>query len=284
MILIAKLKNLSRPVVFSSLTNRIIIYISLTVFVLFLIYQSVQGIAFLPALVHAAGTGFSVFLCWALGREIDPANAWSAFAAVPFVIVAALADGAPSIITLLFIILIGRALNRTAGARLSETEALLLAVLGIGLYYNGFVTGLPVLAVVLAVEAALDPVNRRQLYIALLSAALFAAGSLLFSELLPPAPELNLFKGIVILLLTAAVIFITLATRGDRASGDLDGRPLEKRRLLLARVMPALFIALEIAFKGSIAILALYPALLAYLGVALFHMTRLIYNKRKVIT
>ncbi len=280
---IKRISALARPIVFSCLTNRIIVFVSLAAFAAMVIYQLTSGTPFFSALVAGAGTGFALFLSWALGREIDPANDWSAFAALPFIFAAAPAYGAPALLPLLFLIFIGRGLSRSAGEQLTILDSIMLVVFGMLLFFNGVVSAPVFLAAVFLLDAVLVPVNRKQLYFALLAAAAIGLSFPLLNSGQPGSGGFVTSTGIFALLLIAAAGFVIAVTGQDRVAGDSSGWPLENRRIALTQAAVAAIIVTELALKGYSALLVFYPAVLSYLGIALYHLLRILKTNIKVI-
>ena len=113
---IGRITALGRPLDIDYMTNRLIATVTAVVLAAVLTVWLVIGQPFFESLFFAAGTAVSVFLTWAITREIDPPSDWSAFAGLPFTLVAALFYGFPALITLFFILLVARTISgSTAG-------------------------------------------------------------------------------------------------------------------------------------------------------------------------
>lgn len=277
---ISKKFTLGIPIDLSYSTNRIIVGLSLISFAVVLVYRLIIGTSFISASYIAAAAGFAVFLNWASGREIDPANDWSAFVALPVTFLIALLYGPPAFIALLFILLFSRILNGTTGMQATAIDSAIILILGGVLHYDGIITALPILTVVFILDALLKPVNRRQVYFALAAILMFGA-MLVFLPGEPPLLQ-NLSPCAVFasfLLITAAAIVIYLA-KDDRTYNYQGGFMLQASRIIVSQVLIVFFILAELFIKGSIALLFFYPAAAAYCGAALYHVVASVRDKR----
>ncbi len=276
-IAINQITGLGRPLVFSHVTNRLIVLLSLVVLVLIFIYQVTLGEAFLEALGSAGAAAFAFFLSWAISREIDPYHDWAAFPALPFTLGAVVLYGSPALATLLFILLLSRMLNLSTGHRTTVLDALLLIILGAILFISGFVIALPILAAAFWLDSILfeaSPVNRRHIYFAILSLGLFAAMVPFYYPQLDYRPGFDLYTGsaVLVLALSAGILMARAGTR--RIAGDNGKELLDTRRVRLAQVTVALFVVVEIFLRGSIALTMLYPAFFACMGTAIYNLFR----------
>lgn len=240
------------------------------------------GVAVFEALFTAASGAAAVFFSWAIGREIDPAHDWSAFAALPFTIFAFFSLGSPALLALFFILLFSRALNGSTGLRCTLFDALLLLVIGALLFSYGFLSGIPILAAVFLLDAVLEPAHRSQKYFALLSLALFAALVAVYGgEHHPVAPAVDLYGTLSALVVAAAALLLLVRTRGAGAVDDTSGLPLDRWRIFSVKLLVAIFVAAELFLNGRNGLVMLYPAGFAFIGTALFHLTGLLKNRRR---
>jgi len=271
---ISRITAFGRPLVLDRITNRVVAILTLVILAAAFIHQLTLAAPFTGALVTAAATAFAVFLCWAIGREIDPAYQWSAFVALPFTLIFTFIFGAPGIVALFFILLFSRVLNGSTGIQATSIDSIMLIILGVILFYDGIIFALLILGMVFFFDAFFDPANRKQKIFAFLSLALFVAMFLFFPGIKLSLQIANIHTVAVMLLLVVAVIILVMLTGYEQVPDDKNRSMLRKQRVCLARLMIAVFILLEMAFKGDQAFVLLYPAALAFCGAALYHLGR----------
>jgi len=269
---IGRITALGRPLDIDYMTNRLIATVTAVVLAAVLAVWLIIGQPFFESLFFAAGTAVSVFLTWAITREIDPPSDWSAFAGLPFTLVAALFYGFPALITLFFILLVARTISGSTSLKLTLFDSSVLLVFGVILFTNGVITGLPFLAAVFILDSFFEPANRRQLYFAPVALVLFFVVYAAPYEQYPYVIGFTLPTGIFTLLLIGATVFLAIRTGKVTVPGDKSEQPLNPRRIQLAQAAIALFMVGELFLKGNISLYMLYPAGFAYLGAVLYHL------------
>ena len=277
---IGRVTALGRPLDIDYMTNRLIAVITAVVLAAVLAVWLIIGQPFLDSLFFAAGTAVSVFLTWSITREIDPPNDWSAFAGLPFTLVAALFYGFPALVVLFFILLVARTISGTTGLKLTLFDSSVLLVFGVILFTSGVVTGLPFLVIVFIIDSFVEPANRRQLYFAPVALVLFFVTYASLYEQYPYMIGFTIYTGIITLLLIGATLFLAIRTGKVTVTGDKSEQPLNPRRIQLAQATIAIFIIGELFLKGNISLYMLYPASFAYLGAALYHLVMLVKEAR----
>ncbi len=269
---------LGRPIDLSYLTNRLIVFVSVTLFAIYFAYLLLTAAPAAEALSTAFGAGIALFLSWAIGREIDPAYEWSAFFALPLVLVAAFYYGSPDLLSLFFILLFMRFLNRSPGLRATVFDTLLLVILGIVLYNNGVYTGLPLLLVVFAADYILEPFTRKLFVYILPALAALAFSSYFLNHYLPYNISISIPAGLFIFLLVIFLIYVIIATGKDIVPGDSTEIQPDISRVNLARFCVVLFMIIEVLQKGENAFELFYPAAFAIAGAGLYHVFQNIKN------
>ncbi|MFU8793969.1 MAG: hypothetical protein ACNA7Z_01170 [Dethiobacteria bacterium] len=240
------------------------------------------GKPFTTALIGAFSSATVIFLSWAVGRELDPANEWSAFIALPLLYFAYFTAGSPSLLVLLFIILSCRLINRTIGLQPFRSDSLLLVMLSALLYFNSLYFALPYLILIFLIDALTEPANRFQL----VSALAGSAGYLVLLIVL--RPELSLFMpetvpviypAAAVVLVVLSVICISCLTRHDRVLDDLNKVEVNYHRVAAARLLVAAWIVTEILCSGVISLLQIYPVVIIFGSILLYHLIRIIISK-----
>ncbi len=96
-------------------TNIAIAVLALGVTIAGTIIRLISGGALLESALWGIGAGFTLFLTWALGRELDPDHDLSAFVGAGLVLVGLWFFDAPSLLLILWLLLVLRLVNRTVG-------------------------------------------------------------------------------------------------------------------------------------------------------------------------
>ena len=149
-------------------TNLAISILTLAASALAFIFQLYQGMNFLDALSYAFSVAATVFLCWALARELDPDRDYSAFLAAGLGTLGYFLYGSPGLLALLLVLVSIRVINRTVGPPATLFDSLFLLGLGVFLTLEGeLVPGL-IAAGALLLDGLLLPQNRRNLLFSLL--------------------------------------------------------------------------------------------------------------------
>lgn len=260
--------------VFSYLTNRLIVILTLAVLIGLFIYSLVAGYSFSEALGSAAAVALAFFLSWAISREIDPAHDWSAFTAPPFTLGAALICGPPALAALFFILLLSRFINLSPGLKATVFDSALLIIFGAFLFTGGFPAALPILAAAFGFDAILEPAGRRQAFFAFLALALFAVMLIFFYPGPDPGAGFNLYNGSVSLLIAACTVILGTKGRKKAFFADREAKKLDHRRINLAVILVALFSISTLYLKGNAGPALLYPVGFAYLGTAAYNLVR----------
>ena len=122
--------TIGRPVEFSYPTNRAIAILTLLVMIAGMLYQSLTGMPWSESLVWGLQAGLTVFLAWALGREVDPDMALAAFFGAGLTLIGLFVWGLPNLGLLFWSLLALRVVNRTTGLPATLLDS--LGLLGLG--------------------------------------------------------------------------------------------------------------------------------------------------------
>jgi hypothetical protein len=261
-------------------TNRAIMALALAFAVAGAIFQSLRGADLSASISWGIGVGFVFFLAWALGRELDPDHDLSAFVAAGLALVPVLFVEAPSLMVILWLLLVLRLVNRTVGLPAKPLDS--LGVLGFGawLTWQGdWIVGL-VTAGAFLLDGLLSPPLRYHL---------FVSGLALVATVL-----LTIFQGgmasgsgpttavAISSLAMAGLFLVVIATSRElRAVGDATGEPLHPRRVQAAQFL-ALTTALLFAWwAGAAGVQAMLPLWAAMLGVSLYRLAILFLSRTR---
>jgi hypothetical protein len=206
-------------------TNLAISGLSLTVGALAFIYQLLTGASLLDGFSYAFSVTATVFLGWALARELDPDRDYSAFLAAGLGLLGYFLYGSPGLLDLLLVLVAVRIINRTVGPPATLFDSLFLLSLGIFLtFQNGLLPGL-LAAGAFILDGLLPVPNRRNLLFALL----IAASVIIYGVVVGFSVDLTAFKPDGYLILGLASVLYLPVIYSYRMIGsvcDRSGEPL----------------------------------------------------------
>jgi hypothetical protein len=244
------LSNLGRPVDPNYPSNLFIIVASVGSFLGFGISSYISGGKVLSSLGFAAGSFFSVFLAWALARELDPDYHLTAVLVVGGQVAAIVFNGVPSLLLPFWALFSFRVLNRTTGLKAGPIDNLLSAGLGIWLGYSLSWVVTAVGAVIFLADGVMDRPNRAQLIPGGVMAA--AAGYFFYR-----APTIWIgFSGFpiklaIVLVISVLFFLVIYDSRKISSTGDLTGEILSTARVQFTQFV-ALLVALLIPLWNGV--------------------------------
>lgn len=245
-------------------TNRAIAVVTLVVMFGGLLRQRLTGAPWLASAMWGAQAGLTVFLAWALCRELDPDHPAAAFLAAGLALTAVLAWRLPKLAAILWLLVLVRVVNRTTGLPAGVVDALGLVGLAGWLSLQGNWGYALITAMAFFLDSQLSDPARRQLPFALLSVvvtviiAILGAGS--------PWEAPSPMGGLVALGLSLVFLPVILAARSVESVGDETREQLTPARVQAAQAL-ALIVGVEAAFlEGPSALLALAPLWASVLG------------------
>jgi hypothetical protein len=278
-----KLRDISalgRPIDPAYPTNRAILALSAVVMVVGALVQFFGGGEWLESAAWGAGAGLTVFLAWALGRELDPDHELSAFVGAALVLPGLLFFDLPSFLVVLWLLMALRTVNRTGGqpAKLLDT----LAVLGLGgwlAWQGNWVAGLMTAAVFL-LDGLLPAPQRMHLLasgLALASLAMIlivGEGRAMGGGATWPVLVSSVAAGFLFLLVIAG-------SREVRAVGDATGDRLIARRVQAAQALALITGLLLVVWEGVPGMVALLPLWAAMVGVSGYRLASIVQARLK---
>ena len=255
-------------------TNLAIGALSLVVGVAGAAANLLSGGALRQGVLWGIGAGFSVFLTWALARELDPAHDLSAFAGAGLAIAALLVFDLPALMPIFWLLVVLRVVNRTVGPPARPVDT--LAVLGLG----GWLTwqGHWIAGLVTTLAFLLDGLLTNPLRYHLLLSGLAFAGTVALSVFRGDiAMESGPTMPVIFSSVVAAGLFLVVVgtSREVHAVGDATREPLDARRVQAAQLLALLTALLYAWWDGSAGVEALWPLWAAMVGVALYRLAHL---------
>lgn len=271
---------LGRPIDPRYPTNLAIAVLALVVAIVGAVWRLIAGAALLESALWGTGAGFTLFLAWALGRELDPDHDLSAFVGAGLALIALTLLDMPSLLLVLWLLLVLRIVNRTAGLPARPLDS--LAVLGLGAWLTW--QGYWMVGLMTAVAFLLDG-----LLAAPLRTHLFASGLAFAATLI-----LSIFRGDVAMgsgptawVVVSSVVVIGLflpviaISRKVRSVGDAKGKSLHPRRVQAAQVLALLTALLLSWWDGASGVVAVLPLWAAMVGVGLYGLASLLLSRSR---
>ncbi|MGD8969512.1 MAG: hypothetical protein PVI07_18560 [Anaerolineae bacterium] len=260
--------SLHRPLDFDYVTNRAIAIVTIVVMAGGAVFQFLSGGGWGESTLWGARAGLSVFLTWALCRELDPDHAFSAFVAAGLALAGLFFWGPPRLGVILWLIAVMRVVNRTTGAPAGLLDS--LGVLGLGSWLSlrvnwgyGVITALAFL-----LDSQLPQRARRQLVPAFLGVIATGIAAIVGRKLAWEGPP-SVVGGLIGLALSALFLPVVLSARHLTSVGDRSQQRLEPNRVQAAQIL-ALLTGVETAILGGMdAIGALVPLWAAVLGASI---------------
>ncbi len=249
-------------------TNRAIAILTLVIAAGAALWQRLSGEPWLASATWGLQAGLTVFLAWALCRELDPDHPLGAFVAAALALPALYLWGLPHLGVTFWLLMMSRVVNRTVGLPAGLLDALGLLGLSTWLSWQGNWGYGIITALAFLLDALLPRPTRRHLFLALpTTIATVVAAFLGTASATSGAPSLT--GGLVALALSLIFLPVVLASRSIESVGDHTGQALIPVRVQAAQVL-ALLIGIETALlSGPSAIPQLTPLWAATLGATL---------------
>ncbi|WP_440955849.1 hypothetical protein ACSAZK_02465 [Methanosarcina sp. Mfa9] len=280
---ISRFSSITRPIDQNYPTNRAISILTLFAIFAGAGFQLLSGNPPAQALISGIRSGVSVFLAWALARELDPDNELSAFAAAFFACVGFLYFPGPELLASAFFLLLTRILNRSTGLPAKSFDSLAILLLSSWLtLQENWIFG-AVAAATFFLDSRLSEPEKQQLSFAV-AAALISVFAL-FGELKTGAWESGLSEisvlqeqGLLLVILISAILFAAhiLASRKIKSKGDRNGLPLDPGRVRAAQTTALVGAFALAALEGVEGVEYLLPLWSAVAGIPLYAFLKLI--------
>lgn len=234
--------SLGRPLDPAYTSNRGIAAFSALVLAGAVVIEALRGRPILSALVFGFVTAITVFLAWALARELDPDHDVSAFLAAGFALVGVWVAYPPGLLGLFLILLLFRIVNRSTGLPARPIDSAVVSLLATFLTWSGaWYLGVAA-AAAFWLDARLRPSHRPQYYVSVAMLIVVIAYGATNGEGFGLAPALLAGGAIwavavVPLLATLAMIPLIGASRDVRSYADHGGDRLNPERVRAAQVL-----------------------------------------------
>jgi len=261
-------------------TNWAIAALALVVAIAGAIVHLLTGAALLESVLWGIGAGFLPFLTWALGRELDPDHDLSAFVGTGLVLSAFLLPDMPSLVLILWLLLVLRTVNRSVGLPAKPLDSLGVLGLGTWLAWQGYwMVGL-MTAVAFLLDGLLSQPLRYHLFVSGLAFVITVAIAIFHGDMaMESGPTIPVVISSVVLVGLFAIVIAT--TRKVEAVGDATGEVLNPRRVQAAQVLALLTALLFAWWDGESGVVALLPLWAAMAGVGLYRLASLFLSRSR---
>ena len=244
------------------------------------IVQLSGGMSLMESLLWGIGAGLSVFLAWALTRELDPDHDLSAFMGAGLMLIGLLVSALPSFLALFWLLVVLRIVNRTVGLPARPLDSLGALILGGWLTWQGnWVAGL-LTAVAFLLDGLLPPPAKHRLFLSSIAFAGTAVLSVFHGNMAmergPTMPAVLAAVG-----MGGLFVFVIATTREAKALGDATGERLSARRIQAAQVIALCNALLHTWWEGASGMIELLPLWAAMAGAALYRLALLFLSRRR---
>jgi hypothetical protein len=265
--------TLARGLDSSYTPNKVLFAVLLIVIPLTIGWFVFIGETIVQSVIASFFQGILVFLCWAIGRELDPDHDYAAFFGIVFLFLPfTISEG--NILILLWFLIGLRVLTLTTGKIASSTDILVFVFLS---FLTALITSailvIPLAIIIILLSAFLP---KRQPELGLLSIPLFPG----FILLLLITPETWCFLNVSPLILiyiafsSALLFLVTTTTDSLLSTGDHSKKRLSLKRVQTAQLVGVLSVLILSTFHGNI--LFVFPIWAAISGIGMYRLFYLI--------
>jgi len=215
--------------------NRLIIQLATLVTISALVFYLIITKEISTSFVYGIKAGITIFLLWAIAREMDPDHESVAFIPVIFTLTHVIIFGLHPIFPLIWFLLLLRLVNRSTGTKAGIIDSLAILSIGAFLTYQlSWVFGM-ITAFGFFLDGKLSPPYRIHLIPAVL--LLLYSGLALIHEITDVVMDISLLKivAFTVMILLALSLFTNKApiiSIGDRTGERLDGQRIKATQLL----------------------------------------------------
>ena len=265
--------TLARGLDSSYTPNKVLFAVLLLVIPVTIGWQVFSGETIVQSLIISLFQVILVFLCWALGRELDPDHDYAAFFGIVFLFLPFTITQGNILIAIWFLIGL-RVINLTTGKSVTSTDILVYVLLSfLAALVTSAILVIPLSIIIILLSSFLP---KRQPELGLLSIPLFPG----FILLMLITPETWCFLNVSPLILiyiafsSALLFLVTTTTDTIDCTGDRSMKPLSLKRVQTAQLVGVLSVLILSTFHGNI--LFVFPMWAAISGVGIYRLIYLI--------
>ncbi len=249
-------------------TNLAILILSTLAGGVLFLYKIYQGVDLSSSIISAIALSLTVFLTWALGREIDPEHELAAFAGLFLVIPGYLLFPAPNLGAVFTTLLLLRFLIRTTGLSPKFLDSIAIFGLGIWLVFQGDCIFGFMTAAVFFLDSRLPDPKKKNLYF---SGIVMVLTILSFYVQKPAAPQANIFSTESFIVIGVILLFTPLIahSRNTQVICDFPGETINPLRLQIGQFLAITIVTLVWIIQGIDGIIALIPVWGSIVGLSI---------------
>ena len=259
------LTTVGRPIDLRYPTNLAIVLLTLVTFAAGIWTMTMRGESFVASVPHSLAWAGTVFLSWALAREVDPDRWYSAFFAAAGGFIAASMYAPPPLLAIFWFLLALRFINRSTGYPPGLLDMLGLCVISAWLGWTTHWTfpwlSLPVL---LFTGQRPRPATTQIVFGAAIAAAGIAVG-IANGWVMPLSPIASSLEAKIIIAITLACTFVIRSYHHASSLADRTGERLEPKRIQWALVW-GLSVGIILTFGAGVPLLRVSPLWAALAG------------------
>jgi hypothetical protein len=222
------------------------------------LFKIYQGTELLNRITAAIPLAVTVFLTWALGREIDPEHELAAFAGLALVIPGYWLLAAPDLMAVLTILLLLRLLNRITGVIPKFLDSLTISGLGIWLVFRGdWIFGFLTAAAFFLDSRLSDPKKQNLFFSGIMT--IFTIVSLLIQK--PAVTQTEIFPAEFFFVIGVILLFMPLIvhSRDTEVICDFSEKEINPLRVQASQIFTITSVTLVWLIQGRHGIINLMP-------------------------
>ncbi|MDY0385585.1 MAG: hypothetical protein RBT65_00360 [Methanolobus sp.] len=234
---INKITSIGRPLDFNYLTNKLISIIALLTFAVIVLASAINGETNYANLITGIRAGLLIFLLWAISRELDPDNEWSAFVTVFLALAVSIFSEIPPLLSFVWLVILLRTVNHSTGMPAGIMDSLLFAGIGIILAYNiSCIYGILTATGFILDSRLKDPAK----YHLVIGIILLVTSVVILIEKDVVVSTYPLENMLLFVFGTALFLPVIMGATKLESVGDRTGKTLDSARFKLARIMTIL--------------------------------------------
>ena len=239
----------------------------------FIVYPLLfNSTSLIESILWGIRAGISVFLSWAMAREIDPDHNLSALfvAGLTFILIFVFSFQLSGIILLVWILLIIRVLNRTSGKYASILDSLVILGFGVWFTYQEGWVYIFITFFVFLLDSLMILPNKNHLYFAVISFMILFASIISNGSMILNIP--SFLNGLI--LLSVSILFLLQISASSRIrSFDDQGKcRLDSKRVRVSQLL-VLITGLSIVLLGNYyGMMSMIPLWVAISGVFVYRL------------
>ena len=275
-----RISGVGRPLSFKHLTNRAIIIIVTSVFILGTLTKLVMGDSLVVSVVWAFGAAASIFFAWAIARELDPDSNVSALISATLMLAALFFVGLPALLTLFWFLLVIRILNRITGIAPKPLDLAVVIILAVVLSWQELWLYCLMTSLILYINSWIDGEKRKgiSLFVIVLSLGVVSAflGNASFTTI-----EISADAIVIVTLFTLLYIPVICTRTKLKSLTDITKEPVSVFRMRVTRITVVVVGILVAIIQGYSGFNDLIPLWTSIGGIITWNIYKLIKCYRK---